>query len=271
MTAESQVVDAPTPPSVAPEAAGRGRSTIEFSYFDLAGAIEIAHAVKHIGGTSADWKQLAVKLTMSPDGGGFRARVMSGKAFGILDYSRGTVELTELGLRIVDPQFERAARVDAFMAVPLHKALFDRLNGQTLPPPPAIERMAEQLGVAPKQKDKARLAFIRSAKQAGLFELATDRLSLPPGLHTLSREKVPAAPVPVEQTIAGGGGGSGGGSDDLHPFIKGLLQKLPEPETEWSVEGRAKWLTTAMNIFDLMYSSAQDSGSKVIFIEVKTI
>jgi hypothetical protein len=39
----------------------------------------------------------------------------------------------------------------------------------------------------------------------------------------------------------------------LHPFVRGLLDTLPEPETNWTVEGRAKWLQAAANIFDLMY------------------
>jgi hypothetical protein len=44
----------------------------------------------------------------------------------------------------------------------------------------------------------------------------------------------------------------------LHPFIQGLLGTLPEPETNWAVEGRAKWLQTAANIFDLIYKGTGD-------------
>ena len=75
-----------------------------------------------------------------------------------------------------------------------------------------------------------------------------------------------------------GGGGSGGGASDgptprlairaapgsgrsyapLHPFVQGLLDSLPEPETNWTVEGRAKWLQAAANIFDLMYKGNGD-------------
>jgi hypothetical protein len=46
---------------------------------------------------------------------------------------------------------------------------------------------------------------------------------------------------------------SGLATSGLHPFIQGLLSSLPEPETNWTVEGRAKWLQAAANIFDLMY------------------
>ncbi len=160
----------------------RARSTIEFPYFDLDSALEVAQGVKNVGGTACDLKQLATKLDMAADGGGFRTRLNSAKTFALIDSSRGQIELTELGIRAVDPAFERQAKLDAFLTVPLYKSLFDKLNGQTLPPAAAIERMAEQLGVAPKQKDKARQAFMRSAKTAGLFELSSERMTIPPSI-----------------------------------------------------------------------------------------
>ncbi len=263
MTAESQ---ATTPK---PDEA-RGRSTIEFPYFDLTSALEVAQAVKQVGGTAADWKQLAVKLNMTAEGGGFRSRMMTAKTFGLLDYDRGHVELTELGLRAVDPQFERAARVDAFMAVPLYKALFEKLNGQTLPPAAAVERMAEQLGVAPKQKDKARLAFMRSAKTAGLFEISAERLSLPPSLNQGPPKAAAGPDFDGEETTRRKGGGNGSGPN-LPPFIQGLIDKLPEPESQWDLAGRAKWLTTAANIFDLMYSADDETAGITITLKGSTL
>lgn len=247
-----------------PEQQARGRSTIEFPYLDLLTTLEVAHAVKAVGGTSAEWNQLAVKLQMAPDGGGFRLRIMAAKVFGMVEADRGHVELTDLGIRIVDPQFERPAKVEAFLRVQLFKALYDKLAGQTLPPPAAIERMAEQAGVAPKQKDKARQVFIKSAKQAGMFDLSPDRLAMPPGLNgQVSAPKAvmdaaaTPAPTPV-QSIP---------TETLHPFVKGLLDKLPPPDTDWAIKDRAKWLTTAANIFDLMYSAPSDE--MVIDITVK--
>lgn len=233
----------------------RGRSTIEFPYLDLLTAMEVAHAVKAVGGTSADWNQLAVKLSMAPDGGGYRLRIMAAKVFGIVEADRGHVELTELGIRIVDPAYERAAKVEAFLRVQLFKALYDKLVGQTLPPPAAIERMAEQAGVAPKQKDKARQVFIKSAKQAGMFDLSPDRLAMPPGLNgqasaPKATQDAAVTPPPTMTPPAP--------TESLHPFVKGLLDKLPPPDADWAIKDRAKWLTTAANIFDLMYSAPND-------------
>jgi hypothetical protein len=223
MTAESQPAQpaqplGPSQPARAEES--RARSTIEFPYFDLSSALEIAQAVKQVGGTACDIKQLATKLNMAHDGGGFRSRLMATKTFGLIEYERGQVELTELGLRAVDTQYERAARVDAFLAVPLYKALFEKLNGQTLPPAAAVERMAEQLGVAPKQKDRARQAFMRSAKTAGLFELSSDRLTLPPAVSGAVASE-PRAPRAEERTRNGGG--------DEPPPIGRLRFEVPIP------------------------------------------
>jgi hypothetical protein len=251
----------------------RGRSTIEFPYLGLDNAIEVAQAIHEVaGGMSADTKQLAVKLQMAPDGGAFRVRLMTAKTFRLVEYGRGDVELTELGMRIVDPNTEKESRLEAFMAVPLYKALFDRLNGQPLPPQPAVERMAAQLGVAPKQTDRARQAFMRSARTAGLFELSGERLSLPPGLKRGQSAEV-GADSKTRQDSRDGKGGSvgGGGGDDLHPFIRGLLQKLPAPDAEWAIDARAKWLLTASNIFDLMYKTPAGSDMKFIEVEVKNL
>jgi hypothetical protein len=260
----------------ASEETQRGRSTIEFPYLDLDNSIEVVKAVHSVEVDRCEWNQLATKLNVSGEGGGFRQRMIAAKVYGLLTYERGQVMLTDLGIRASDPAHEKKARFEAFMVVPLFKQLFDRLNGQPLPPIAAIERMAEGLGVAPKQKDKARQVFQRAAKQAGLFDLASDRLSIPPGLNGGNAKSAQAqtgqeAPAGGAGGQGGGGSGSGGGNDGLHPFIQGLLQKLPKPEAEWSIEARAKWLITAANIFDLMYLSPLDAGSKAIFVEVKQL
>ena len=71
MSEDTQAVE--TDAAKKPEQA-RGRSTIEFPYLDLSNAMEVAHAVKAVGGTSADWPQIAIKLSMQADGGAFRLR-----------------------------------------------------------------------------------------------------------------------------------------------------------------------------------------------------
>lgn len=62
-------------------------------------------------------------------------------------------------------------------------------------------------------------------------------------------------------------GNGGGGGNGLHPFIEGLLKTLPQPETVWELDKRAKWLQAAGHIFDLIYTAQDDAGSLVIKVE----
>lgn len=249
-----------------PTGATRKRSTIDFPYLDLDNAIEIAQAVRNMGGDSCEWKQLATKLNVSAEGGGFRMRLLTAKTFNLLTYERGTIQLSDLGIRAADPVTERRSRYDAFMAVGLFKQLFEKLDGQTLPPQAAIERMMEQIGVTAKSKERARQVFLRSAKQAGLFELSSDRLSTPPSVSTFRAS--PAAQAEPEPTAKRNGGHEP--PSGLHPFIEGLLRTLPKPDGDWSFPDRAKWLQAAANIFDLIYLDPEkENGASSISIALK--
>ena len=127
-----------------------------------------------------------------------------------------------------------------------------------------LENAIVTLGVSPKQKDKARQAFQRSAKFAGFFELGQDRLVQPVSKPSGTSAQNPTGtqvedipPKPQEKPITNG----------FHPFIQGLLEKLPGADKKWTVEARAKWLQTAANIFDLMY--VDEDGNGTILVEVK--
>jgi len=229
------------------------RSTIEFPYTDLNDAAEVVKAIAANAGTSCTLDQLAAYLGQTMTSGAFRGRVSNAGTFRLTANKGGEVQLTELGRQIVDPAQEARARADSFMEVPLYKAVFEKYRGYALPPASALEREMMELGVAPKQADKARQAFMRSAKQAGYFAHGEDRLvrpavgQAPPGTKPLEPEKPKESETPTKQN------GGGGGFEGLHPFIQGLLQTLPHPQTEWHAADRAKWLQTAANIFDLIY------------------
>jgi len=44
-----------------------------------------------------------------------------------------------------------------------------------------------------------------------------------------------------------------GGISDL--LIRGLVNRLPTPDSTWSLDARAKWLRTAASIFGLVYKA----------------
>jgi len=53
-------------------------------------------------------------------------------------------------------------------------------------------------------------------------------------------------------------GGEAGASTDL--LIQGLMERLPKANGVWSLDERAKWLKTAVSIFDLVYKA--DDGEQ---------
>jgi hypothetical protein len=247
------------------------RSTIEFPYNDLDNAVGVAKGIERAGGIACALDQLAAALSVTVSGP-FRQRIANAKTFGLVDTGAGQVRLSELGRAVVDPAQEAWARAEAFLRVPLFSAIYERYKGYKLPGASGLETEISALGVSSQQADKARQALARSAKQAGFFAHGDDRLVRPaikgPGTRPISDEAARSEDNNNEGT--GGGNGSGGGRGgrqkterDLHPFIEGLLEKLPEPETTWMIEGRAKWLQAAAHIFDLMYKGTGEIEIKV--------
>lgn len=234
---------------------GRQRSTIGFPYMDLDDAIDVARAIYgNVGQGDCDEDQLAAWLSLSPKSSGFRVRLATARMFGVIESSAsGALKVTALGRQIGDPNQVRAAKVAAFLNVPLYRAVFEKYKGDVLPPAAAFERDIMGIGVAEKQKGRARQVFERAAEQAGFFEKGKNRL-VKPGIAEVE-------PPPVDEKEKGGGSGSESDIGDLHPFIQGLLKTLPKPETEWKATDRAKWLQTAANIFDLIYKG--DGGIEV--------
>jgi hypothetical protein len=177
-------------------------------------------------------------------------------------------ELTDVGFNILDSDESRqkVARRDAFLTVPLYKRTFEEFRGRQLPPRPlGLELAFVKFGVAPKQKTNARLAFDKSAAQAGFFAAGNDRLIEPILGGAAAVNRAPAAAEPIERETPVSERPVLPEGPELHPFIQGLLNTLPEPQTNWTVEGRAKWLQAAANIFDLMYK-----GSGEISISAKS-
>lgn len=263
--AETQTVAAETP-----EVAGDGKreqSTISFPYQDLDEAIEIAKAIHQLHGSQCSTDQIAAHMGQSITSSSFKMKVATAKIFCLVTTSPGgMVSLTTLGSRIADTQQEKAARVEAFLNVPLYKAVYEKFKGTVLPPQTGLEAAMGTLGVALKQRERARQVLQRSAQQAGFFQFGNDRLIMP----AIKANGSATASDPVEETDTDKKrkAKEDEDEDELHPFIKGLLKKLPTPETEWPMENRAKWLQAAINIFDLMYTDSDD-GRRGINIELK--
>ena len=262
--------------SVEPKAekSERGRSTIEWPYFSLDESFKLARAAYELGGT-CQLDQLAGHLGQAASGGTFRLKVQAARIFGLIAIASGSVSLAELGSRMMEPETEREARAEAFMRVPLYAALYENFKGKTLPGSLGLEGAMVNLGVVANQKDKARQTFQRSARDAGFFAFGPTKLVYPvlnqerapkPQAVILSAESGASAPSDPSRTATTFGGGGGDGSG-LNPFIQGLLQKLPVVDSDWPLEGRRKWLQSAISIFDLMYQREDSAESLNVRLE----
>lgn len=229
-----------------PEKRTREISSIAFPYMDLDTAITVARAFVANGGGAHTRDQLAGAMQQSPMSGAFIMKLSAARQFGLVDYIDGKFKLTDLGFSIVDKNEtrEKAARVEAFLNVELYRKVYEEFKGKQLPPRPlGLEQTFVQMGVSPKQKTNARLAFDRSAKQAGFSTLDPDRLIEP----MVAGGSIDHLPNPVGITVGGGG------RVGLDPLIEGLLDRLPPPGEIWSMEKRKKWLQTFEANLDIIY------------------
>lgn len=227
----------------------RFRSEIEFPYADLESAVELAQTIHEKAGSSCENEELAAWMGQSATGGTFRTRLGAARMFGLIDRSEGRAALTQLGRdSLANSGKERAARIEAFLNVELFAAMYEQFKGHALPPPPAIERQMEQLGVSPKQKERARQTFMKSAQYAGFIDASSGRFVKPgiAGQDVKADEK-------QDQSRKRNNSGDGNEPPDLHPFVQGLLKELPKAGTPWPEDQRKLWLDTAASIFKMIY------------------
>jgi hypothetical protein len=264
------------------------QSSVVFPYMDMDAGISVARAILGAGGVPLTRDQLAGVMNTNAGSGSFITKTATARIFGLIASVQGKYELTNLGFEIIDSDEKRqqAARAQAFQTVPLYRRIYEEFKGRQLPPrPKGLEQAFAKFGVSSKQTYNARLAFDRSATQAGFFSAGPDRLIEPIiGAGKVALTSVSSAtataiakPLSIDRNRSPAEENNGDRENGrtaaerstpetkrLHPFIQGLLDSLPQPDTNWTVDGRAKWLQAAANIFDLMYK-----GSGEIHISVK--
>jgi hypothetical protein len=239
---------------------------------DLDSAITVARAMFNAGARELTREQLAGQMGQSVGSGNFVTKTATARIFGLITFNQGVFRMTDLGYAVVDTNesVQKQGRAEAFLSVPLYKRTYDEFRGKPLPPRPnGLEQAFVHFGVAAKQKTNARLAFDKSAKQAGFFANGMERLVPPiigPGGQLERSRPTPEDVEIAEKHMNQGASPTPSPASEYHPFIQGLLDTLPEPETNWAVEGRAKWLQTAANIFDLIYKG---SGEITIISKAK--
>jgi hypothetical protein len=220
----------------------RQRSAIGFPYTDYSNVHAIAAAIHDKAGYgTCSAGQVAAWTDQSSKSSGFRTQLAAARLFGVIEGSDAeSLRLSDLGRRVVDPAQARAAKAEAFLRVPLFKALYERYKDGVSPPNAALEREIGALGVAEKQKARARQVFESSAQQTGFRETAPNKLVAPAVV-------IKHAPAEREKNKNGGNGGDTG--LHLDPLLMALLRKIPNGEEGWPAESRLRWFRTfAMNV-----------------------
>jgi hypothetical protein len=231
----------------------RQRSTISFPYNDLASAAELAKAIfANVGTGACEDGQLAAWTNQSDKSSTFRVQIYAARIFGIISGEGSTHKLTDLGLELVDPSKEALAKVKAFLNVPLYLSVYERFKSGTLPPAPALELEMIALGVAPKQGERARQVFERSAEQAGFFLHGRARL-VKPGIL----EK----PLELQKKDGAGSQKEEQSSSAVDPLVSALIKKIPPTGTEFTREARIRWL-------QMMEMALQDAYGEVTPISI---
>lgn len=219
---------------------GRGKTLIAFPYGPLKDAEQIAQELHERWGGETSPEQLAGGLGQTPKSGAFRNKTGSARVFGLVQTGHRKISLTPLGQQIVDPATQAAARVEAFLTVPLFAKLYEEFKTSNLPPERGLEQKILGFGVPPKQTAKARQVFQRSAEQAGFFKAQPGRLVKPPtNLPSSDRletrenrsgtmnSSTATAPLPAPvlasvQTLLQEGGSWP--ADKTHEFVKAMRQ-----------------------------------------------
>ena len=258
------------------------QSSIAFPYMDLDTAVSVAQAILAAGGVPVSRDQLAGVMGTTSGSGTFLMKVAAARMFGLIAYNQGRYELTLSGFSILDSDDgrQKTARAEAFLNVPLYRRVYDEFKGKQLPPRPhGLEQTFAKFGVSSKQTRSARLAFDKSASQAGFFSAGSERLIEPiigasgtisgvAALGGAGTMTASASVVPPSSKFFGGEIKQTENRLDLDPLIQGLLGRLPKTGDKWEMDKRVRWLQTLAANLDMVYSSDEDD--KIIIIECKS-
>lgn len=250
---EEEMLDGPGESSASQR---RANSTIKFPYVGLDDVSAIADTMLNRYGGHCSMVQLASALEQKPSSGAFRVKVTAAKMFGVVSGRGDNLSLTPMGSALTDPDRRRQARVDAFLQVPLYKAIYDEATRQGGMMPGSlkgIEQMIVRLGVVPNQAETARLAFNRSARFAGFFEHGDNRLIMPAlGPETVAAEE----DADASGSTSGGSSDDGPDGDDLPgkpTLLVEVFKRLPDEGEAFSQAERELWSSMLEAILNVLY------------------
>ena len=164
------------------------RSTFRSVTYDLDASIAVA---RQVAGSpdGLPSEELATALGYSgARNGAFLTRLANARLFGVVAGSSSRVTLTDRGALAIssDRDLSGPARREAFLAVPLFRAVFDHLGDGAVPGPVELgPLLRDRFGEAPSKARTSATKLSDSARQAGLLE------RYPDGTDRFTREFLP--------------------------------------------------------------------------------
>lgn len=193
----------------------RSPPAIRYPAYSLADSVAAAEAIHKKGRGIATRDQLAAFLSYrTTNSGAFLTRLASARLFDLITTRDRDFVITPLAQKILMPVYEAQAKealVEAFLTVPLFKAIFEEYRGRELPPEFGFKNLLiTQYGLNPTQAAGAYRVLMESAETAGFFATRGART------HLIMPQAHPAQPDIGEETESDQqpsyGGGDGGGT-----------------------------------------------------------
>jgi hypothetical protein len=219
-----------------------------FTMFDLDSCLALP-AVIHNNGGRLTTTELAQHLGYkSENNGSFNTRLGNARLFGLVDGTASGLAASKRALAILHPDFpetEMRARLEAFEAVPLYRAVLDQYHGQPLPDTPGmVNALTTRWAIT---ADKAPMVLARmmdSADEAGLFSVAGNRTKM---IRPTIAGNSGSGGTPERDDSGGATGNVSAGNGDGGPtkvrankMIDGVLDQLPEGT--WTEAEMRQWL-----------------------------
>ena len=171
------------------------KSPIAYPWYALAETIKLATLIEDKGAGRLTSEAIAVEMSSSITSGFFQSRLRSGRLFGLLAQRAedvwATTERAKRILRPRSPEDRAQALREAFVEVPLFRAVMEKYAGRPLPVKETLTNILEHdFQVIASRSAAAADILLASAREAGLVQTGGERsyLSVP------NPEVEPAAP-----------------------------------------------------------------------------
>ena len=236
-----------------------------FTAYDMDSCLEMARVLHGNGGVLSP-DQLAHQLGYkSANNGAFNTRLANARLFGLVEGSSELRSSTR-AIQILFPDFPqaaKAARVEAFEAVPLYAAVLNAYHGLPLPDEKGLKNaLATRWGVNADKVPTVYLRLIECAEQAGLFELAGGRTKL---LRPIISDPTSAGPTSEQVPVVDPAGATPSvtlpGGVAANALIQAALAELP-PQGDVTEDQLRQWLAFFESALRVTYRLPNVSGLK---------